>query len=134
MAKFRLLPAPPVPAHVLAKRLEQMLAPSKLCQEQMQAKTLVHVSADVSASPKGCTRVSRLEVEQFKSNPGENLTERRMAKGREYFTEHGMKPFERNSYDAGPLNALIRKGWLRHVSGEPDSKSCILQFTVDMGV
>jgi hypothetical protein len=72
-----------------------------------------------------------LDIAAFATAPSYVLTERTEKVGKALRAKYAGKAFERANADAGILNYLIRKGYVAHVSGDPASENCMLQFTAD---
>src|SRR5690606_9470831 len=92
-------------------------------------------SHDIKSSYSGVSpvinsRQSRtpLRTADFGTAPNLTLTERDNAILTPLQRQYGNRQFVRGNADTGILNRAIRKGILRHVSGDPTHESAKLQF------
>ena len=81
-------------------------------------------------SPVTTSRRSKtpLRITEFGTSPNMVLTDRDHAAMDPLKARYGTKAFQRGDLDVGIANRLIRKGLLRHVSGEAGDERCKIAF------
>ena len=86
------------------------------------------VYAGVSPSLNARKSRTPLRSEEFGAAPELVMSERDNSVLRPLKERYGKKDFQRGNVDTGILNRAIRKGIVRHVSGDPTHETATLRF------
>jgi hypothetical protein len=114
-------------------------APKAKAQTKTAAKAVAQPTVELYGFRSGWTgpsdgankNLSRTKIDpsRFNAYPQGNMTERDDKNLKALRSAFGTKPFERRNVDAGILRRLMERGYVKHVSGNPDARDGMFAVT-----